>query len=357
MNSPVTDDMEDAAAEPVDVVLTGTVFWDLVMTGLPRIPANGEEIRADRMATAPGGVANLAVAASRLGVFTSLATTFGADMAGRFCSSMLAAEGIDLGSSRVCEGWTTPVTVSVTHAGDRRMFTHQSPAPVSTDDLLAGVRPPRAALVDLDQLHSGQGASWTRAAADAGTAVIADIGFDETGRWDRGVLDELAWCRAFLPNAVEAMGLTRRDSPREAARDLADTVPVVVVTDGLSGAWAVDAGSGEECHVGAIPVPADQVVDATGAGDVFDAAFTWATLSGWPLGQRLDLASLASSLAVRGLTGSMAAPGWAEIGAWWQGLGDSSDDQAMRRRFGFLADCALDAPAVAPAPLTIGWDL
>ncbi|VEI03164.1 Ribokinase [Acidipropionibacterium jensenii] len=339
------------------MILTGTVFWDLVMTGLPRIPANGEEIRADQMATAPGGVANLAVACARLGLRTGLATVLGHDMAGRFCRSVLAAEAIDVSACRVLPDWTTPVTVSVNHAGDRRMFTHQRPCQVSTDELLAGASHPRAALVDLGQLHAGEGADWTRAAAAAGTAVIADIGFDETGRWDRGVLAELAVCSAFLPNAVEACGLTRRDSARSAARALAELVPVIVVTDGLSGAWAVDADSGEECRVGAIPVPADQVVDATGAGDVFDAAFTWATLAGWPLGKRLDLASLASSLAVRGLTGSMAAPGWAEIGAWWQGLGDSSDDQAMRRRFGFLADCALDAPAVTPAPLTIGWDL
>jgi sugar/nucleoside kinase (ribokinase family) len=344
-------------SSPADVVLTGTVFWDLVMTGLPRLPANGEEIRADRMATAPGGVANLAVSAARLGLRTSLAATVGRDMAGRFCWSALAAEGVDLSASRACEGWTTPLTVSVTHSGDRRMVTHETPPPVRIDKLLTGVPHPRAALVDLTQLHFGIGAGWTRAAAGDGTAVIADIGFDETGRWDTGVLDELGYCAAFLPNAVEAMGLSRRDSSREAARALADRVPVVVVTDGLAGAWAVDSATGEEIHAEAVVVPADEVVDATGAGDVFDAAFTWAALSGWPLARRLDLACLASSLAVRGLTGSMGAPGWAEIGAWWRGLGQSGEDAELRRRYGFLDDLGLDAGAVAPAPVSIGWDL
>lgn len=352
---PDTPSLPDAA--PADVILTGSVFWDLVMTGLPRIPANGEEIRAETMATAPGGVANLAVACARLGLRTGLATVLGHDMAGRFCLSVLAAEGIDVSACRICPDWTTPVTVSVTHAGDRRMFTHQKPAPVTTDELLAGTAYPRAALVDLGQLHAGEGADWTRAAAAAGTAVIADIGFDETGRWDRGVLAELSVCTAFLPNAVEACGLTRRDSARSAARALAERVPVIVVTDGLSGAWAVDSGSGEEVHAQAVPVAPESVIDATGAGDVFDAAFTWASLAGWPLAQRLDLACLVSSLAVRGLTGSMGCPGWAEIAAWWRGLGDSADDQSMRRRFGFLDGLDQDARAVAPAPTAIGWDL
>lgn len=343
-----------------DVVLAGPVFWDLVLTGLPRFPGNGEEIRAATMATAPGGAANLAIAAARLGLRTALATAVGEDGPGRFCRDVLEAEHVDMSASQVWAGWTTPVTVSITHDGDRRMLTHQTGRPVAADELLAATPTPRAALVDLDDMHRGDGRSWTRRAAAEGCLVVADIGFDETGRWHRDVLDELAYCSVFLPSAVEAMGLTGTTTPREAARALAGRVPVAVVTDGSRGAWAVDSAQGVEIRVDAVPVAAQKVVDATGAGDVFDAAYTWAALAGWPLGRRLDLASLCSALAVQRLTGSLGAPGWAEIGQWWRGLGESPTDMALTRRYAFLDDCAaglLDAPAARPAPTSVPWDL
>jgi len=57
----------------IDVFVWGTVFLDIIFTGLDRLPDGGEEIWADGMGSCPGGIANLAVAARRLGLRTSLA--------------------------------------------------------------------------------------------------------------------------------------------------------------------------------------------------------------------------------------------------------------------------------------------
>ena len=70
-----------AAADPAcDVLLWGTVFLDIIFTGLPHLPAAGTEVWADGMGSSPGGIANLAVASSRLGLRTSLAAAFGDDV-------------------------------------------------------------------------------------------------------------------------------------------------------------------------------------------------------------------------------------------------------------------------------------
>ena len=58
------------------------------------------------------------------------------------------------------------------------------------------------------------------------------------------------------------------------------------------------------------------LVDATGAGDVFAAALVLGTLRRWPLEQRLRFAVLCSSLAVQQFGGSLAAPGWGDIADW-----------------------------------------
>ena len=54
----------DGAPE-FDVFVWGTVFLDIIFTGLDRCPAPGTEEWAEGMASCPGGIANLAVAAQR----------------------------------------------------------------------------------------------------------------------------------------------------------------------------------------------------------------------------------------------------------------------------------------------------
>lgn len=77
--------------ERPDVLLTGLLFYDLVLTGLGKPPTPGEEIWTEGMGVSPGGIANLAVAASRFGLRTSLATVFGDDYYGSYCRTVLAS--------------------------------------------------------------------------------------------------------------------------------------------------------------------------------------------------------------------------------------------------------------------------
>ena len=65
----------------------------------------GTELLAEGMGSCPGGIANLAVAASRLGLRTALASVFGDDVYGDFLWRTLAEqEGVDLSRSRAADG-------------------------------------------------------------------------------------------------------------------------------------------------------------------------------------------------------------------------------------------------------------
>src|SRR5699024_11223890 len=64
---------------PLDVLLSGTVFFDIVFTGMDRLPQPGEELWSKGMGSSPGGIANLATAAARLGLRTGLVAGFGDD--------------------------------------------------------------------------------------------------------------------------------------------------------------------------------------------------------------------------------------------------------------------------------------
>ncbi|GAA1389358.1 carbohydrate kinase family protein [Luteococcus peritonei] len=349
---------------PFDVFLHGMVFLDIIFTGMAKMPGDGEEIWAEGMGSCPGGIANLAVAASRLGLRTTLGAAFGDDDYGEFCWRTLEQqEHVDLSSSRRYPGWHSPVTVSMAMGDDRSMVTHGHQAPESATAMIG--RPPlaRAVLLDLKPdvpLTEDAELTWAAQARQAGSLLFADVGFDQSGRWSTTVLDQLQHCHAFMPNAVEAMAYTRTDTPQDALYVIADHVPLAVVTDGARGALAIDSTSGEEARVPSLRVRA---IDATGAGDVFGAAMTLGTLAGWPLEHRLAFSALCSSLAVQQVGGSLAAPGWGDIADWWHTMRTATADEqhprayldSVRRRYAFLDDIVPHVPhgAVRRAAATI----
>ncbi|MFJ6651112.1 PfkB family carbohydrate kinase [Streptomyces sp. NPDC091290] len=356
---PATDSFDPLAAlrsegDPaMDVFLTGTVFLDIVFTGLDHAPVRGTETWAKGMGSSPGGVANMATALRRLGLRTALAAAFGDDMYGDYCWNALStSEGIDLSPSHRAKGWHSPVTVSMAYDGERTMVSHGHEAPEPC--ISASTRPLSRACVT--SLSSEGVEDWVRQAQSEGALVFADTGWDETGAWDPIALRGLSLCHAFLPNATEAMHYSRADTPEAAAAALADLVPVIVVTKGPEGAVAVDGTTGERADVPGLVVDA---LDPTGAGDVFMAGFTTGTLAGWPLADRLAFANLTAALSVQHFGGSLSAPGWREISAWWQyarRIGGQSAE--VMRRYGFLDDVLpagqADWPLLRATP-TIGF--
>ncbi|MEU3053960.1 carbohydrate kinase family protein [Streptomyces griseus] len=366
-----------------DVFLTGTVFLDIIFTGLDSAPVRGTESWARGMGSSPGGVANMATALARLGLRTSLAAAFGDDHYGEYCWDALEqGEGIDLSMSHTVPGWHSPVTVSMAYEGERTMVSHghEAPAPTAAAGPAKGAAPapeppapeppapeppapeppaperpaperpapeptppgpafphcPPRARAAIASLAPGRAEPWVATAARDGALIFADVGWDETGRWDLDALPDLAHCEAFLPNAEEAMRYTRTDCPRAAAHALAERVPLAVVTLGAEGAYAVDGRTGAAAAVPAIEVEA---LDPTGAGDVFVAGFVTGTLADWPLADRLAFAGLTAALSVQEFGGSLSAPGWAEVAAWWQRIRTCADqDPAALERYAFLDD-------------------
>jgi len=346
------DPLADLRAEGdpcFDVYLTGTVFLDIIFTGLDRAPVRGTETWARGMGSSPGGIANTATAFSRLGLRTALAAAFGDDNYGDYCwESLSEDEGIDLSLSRKVAGWHTPVTVSMAYEGERTMVSHGHQPPPSETPAPA----PPTARACVSTFESGSCQRWLATAHAQGSRIFADVGWDDSGRWDLGELAELRYCEAFLPNAAEAVHYTRTETPEQAARALAELVPIAVVTTGQDGAVAVDSGSGEVVTVPALQVEA---LDPTGAGDVFMVGFTTASLAGLPLADRVAFGCLTAALSVQEFGGALAAPGWIEIAAWWHHVKryddqpESSGRADTLSRYAFLDD--LLPATVRPWPL------
>lgn len=332
----------------LDVLCAGTVFLDIIFTGLPSPPTLGAEVWSEGMGSCPGGAANMAVALSRLGLRTALAAPFGADQYGDFCWQLLEEqEGIDLSFARRFPGWHSPVTVSMAYGRDRALVTHGHAPPVAPDQFIRTPPPCRAVVTAIGP----EPERWPVLARGRGALVFADVGWDPSRIWSRDTLGRLDDVDAFLPNAVEAMSYTRTRTPEAALAALAERVPTAVVTLGAEGAIGADPDSGGIVRVPGLPT---ESLDPTGAGDVFVAAFVTGTLAGWPLEVRLRFAVLCAGLSVRHFGGSLASPGWADLAAWWTRTLEV--DAALAATYGFLSDLLPTGTlkSVTRAPATIG---
>ena len=321
----------------LDVFLAGTVFMDMIFTGLPGLPPPGTELITDGLGSAPGGIANIAVAMSRLGLNVGLAAAFGDDMFGAYLWRTLSEqEGVGLDHSRRLPGWPTPVTVSLAYDSDRSMVTYHRPMPMMPEELITAPPATRTCFLEIDHPVP----DWARDMRGQGTTVVADVGWDSTETWSSDVLDRLDQVDVFLPNAIEAMAYTRTATPELALAALSERVPVVVVKRGGDGAIAIDRTTGERAEASALPVEA---LDPTGAGDVFGAGFVYGTLARWPLLERLRFANLCAGLSVRHHSGSLGSPCWGDIAAF----GESGElPEEILRDYAFLVPYIPDAAPI-----------
>ena len=291
-------------APGVDVLVVGSVFCDVIFAGA-KVPEVGGETFSAGFAISPGGVANRAVAAARAGASVRLLTHLGDDPLGRHVRGLLDAEpGLDTSWVIHVPDHQSPVSVSLTSAENRSFITY-------LEDL--GPLELPCATGPVGAVHIGvaeQLPDWVARLRGQGTTVVGGVGWDASGDWSPAVLDRLRDVDVFVPNDDEAMRYTRTDSALHAAHALAAYVPLAIVTRGVHGVVAVDAGTGAVVEVPSVTVP---VIDPTGAGDVFVAAYMAARTRDWDLATQLQFAGLNAALSVTGLGGAISAPHHADL--------------------------------------------
>jgi sugar/nucleoside kinase (ribokinase family) len=281
----------------MDLLVVGDANPDLIVRGGDIVPAFGQrEQIVDEAALVLGGSGSImACGAARLGLSVGIAACVGDDALGRFTLEVLGDAGVDTGAVQVLPG-ASGVTVALAREDDRAILTARGalaaldPAAVR-DELLARARHVHVASPFLQpRLLAGLPDLIDRAHAN-GCTVSLDPGWDPDERWELATGVDV-----LLPNAQEADALGGGPA-------LAASGTIVAVKLGAEGAVAY-AGS-EVVLVGAPPV---DVVDATGAGDSFDAGFLAAWLEGAGLEHALALGCACGALSTRALGGTAGQP-------------------------------------------------
>jgi sugar/nucleoside kinase (ribokinase family) len=256
----------------IEVVCLGDLMVD-VLALLPGPLAVGSDTPAPVISYGGGAAANVAAWSAVLGARAIFVGRVGADGFGSQAVAELAATGVDVRVESDPQRPTGTCLVLVDPAGERTMVPSAgaNDAPVdlavlpSAADWLyvsgyallnAGSRPSAVAALAIARERG-----WSIAVDPASAAPLAAAGADTFFDWvGQDIL--------LLANADEARVLTGHDDPAAATRALAERVGSAVVKTGRSGAQWSDGA-----EVFAVPGVAVAIVDTTGAGDAFAAAF------------------------------------------------------------------------------------
>jgi sugar/nucleoside kinase (ribokinase family) len=255
----------------------GSPFLDLVFAGMPRLPVLGEEVVGRTLYVVPGGTGIQAIGLARLGVPVALISPRGSDVGGRILAETLERERVEW---RGPSADRTPATAVLSTPDGVGMASVTDQVEVTADDVIsAGAS---RVVLSLGRAHL----------RPPGIPACFVSGSIEIEAGARPTLEEPVPGDLLVVNQREAQSLTGEEA-EAAARALARQGITAVVTSGRDP--AIGAREGE--IVRATPPEVD-VVDATGAGDLFVAALVWADLRGSPLAGALAWACLYAALSV-----------------------------------------------------------
>ncbi|MBK9711826.1 MAG: sugar kinase [Kouleothrix sp.] len=267
----------NADARPI--IAVGDLVWDVLAKPDSILLPGGDT--TGRIALSPGGsAANVAAWIARVGRPAGFVGKVGADVFGDMIVADLEREGVIAHMSRTDAHDTGVILVLIDRAGQRSMVTNQGadfhlqPEDLPTDVLTSCAHvhitawsiftdPPRRAALRAAQMAKAAGA--TVSFDPASYQMIRELGHDKFQR----ITAELP-VDILFPNRDEGQALTGEREPRAIAQELHERYGGAVIALKLDRDGCFIQSRGHAQHY---PTGDGPVVDATGAGDGFDAAF------------------------------------------------------------------------------------
>ena len=273
----------------LDVIGVGTNSVDEVLqlpSAATGIPAGGKMRVIDRRFMCGGQTATVTAACASLGLRAAYMGAFGSDEHGRLIRNELKSCGVDVRQSIECDAPNRGAVILVDPHGTRTVLWHRSDRLKLPFEKL---RPSavQAAVIHIDDDDPQIAVHAASVARAAGVAVTSDL--EHLSDHAETLIASVTY-PIFEQNLPVRM--TGERDPERALRKLRRlNAGLLVMTRAEQGSVALD---GDTFHVA--PAFSVKVVDGTGAGDVFRAAFIYALLQKWPVPEMLRFANAAAAL-------------------------------------------------------------
>ncbi len=286
-----------------DVVGLGCSCFDWLGV-VPRLPGPDEEIHMLETKQQGGGeVATALVALARLGVSVAYVGKVGDDPFGDFIRKEFDRYGVDIRHLIVEPGAVSQASVVLVDkpSGKRTIvacvptFTEVRPAQLPPGFI------EQARYLHLDGVHRAAALEAARRARRAGVTVVLDA---DVSALDDDIPELIRQTDLLIPSQTFARSFAGTDDVDRAIDRLRAYGPsVVLVTLGDQGSRGY--AEGRRFHVPAFPV---EVVDTTGAGDVFHGALLYGMLQSWALEKSVEFASAVAAIKCTRLGGRTGIP-------------------------------------------------
>lgn len=289
-----------------DVVGVGTNSVDEVLqlsVLLPEVLQTGKARVAHRHVLCGGQTATMAAASAALGLRTRYVGAYGCDENGKRVHAALGQRGVDLSLAMQCNAPNRTAVIVVDATGRRTVFWHRADAlkliPEKVDPRALDAR-----LVHVDDDDPELALHVARMARAAGRLVTTDIEHPS-----RTVEELIKAVTHPIFDQHLPVRLTGESDPERALRKLRKlNTGVLCMTLAEQGAVALE---GDRFY--ASPAFSVEVVDNTGAGDVFRAGFAYGLLSGWVVPDMLRFANAAAAISCTRLGAMPSVPQLAEV--------------------------------------------
>jgi len=273
----------------------------------------GGQARVRDHAVSGGGLIGTAVvAAARLGAETAIWTWVGDDDEGRQVIAGLREEGVDTNAVEILPHARTAVSfVHVEEETGERTIYHRPGLEVPSERAQAvGSRQLSCDVLLVDAVWPEASIIAARRAREAGIPVVGDFcptdAADPLAGYTSHLIVPGACAERIAPGASRGEQLRRLMDVCVAGDELLPYgagPEFVCITAGPEGCHYLDGASA--AHQPAFPV---EVVDTTGAGDVFHGAFGYALACRWPIPRCVEFASAVAALSCRALGGRAGIP-------------------------------------------------
>jgi len=281
--------------EDIEVVGLGQACVDY-LGRVPSYPREDGKMELVDLQSQCGGPASTAlVTLSRLGIKTSFLGSVSDDPIGVEVLRGLRADRVDYSFVKITPGHTSQFAfIAVSReSGNRTIFWHRGSAPPLKKEEVDLSPFSHAKVLHLDGLMIEASIEAATQARARGLKVVLDA-----GTMREGSLELVSRIDVLIASARFAAPLVGEDPPAEKALEALSRFgpKEIVVTLGTQG--SVGWNRGEIVSQSAFPV---DVVDTTGAGDVYHGAYIYGLLKGWNMKTCMRFASAASALKCRAI--------------------------------------------------------
>ncbi len=285
-----------------DVVGLGCACLDFLGI-VPHLPDQDEQVWMSDSTQQGGGMVSTAlVTLSRLGASTAFVGKIGNDTAGRVIKEEFDLYGVDSEHMIMEPGASSPVSMILVDesTGQRTIMAGGSAVELLPSEVPAEMVA-SAKYLHLDNTNRQAALAAARIARDARVPVVLDA---DTMSPPDDLEDLLRLTDYLIASKVFADELTGLADPSAAAKVLAGYGSIVtVVTLGEEGSYTL--AGGRSFHTPAFAV---DVVDTTGAGDVYHGAFIFGLLRDWKLEKTAEFASAVAAMSCTRLGGRAGIP-------------------------------------------------